>query len=101
MGGITTTMLNNNKIVFEDVNGDFSYVLEINVLKVEGIKKINFKLKRGLTPFENKVGNKKVVTAFAHVDKNAHLELLMPLNNEGPIQKFIEKMCREKLLFDF
>lgn len=37
------------------------------------------------------VESQKVVTAFAHVDKNAHLELLMPLNNEGPIQKFIEK----------
>ena len=37
------------------------------------------------------VESQKVVTAFAHVDKNAHLELLMPLNGEGPIQKFIEK----------
>ncbi len=37
------------------------------------------------------VESQKVVTAFAHVDTNAHLELLMPLNNEGPIQKFIEK----------
>lgn len=37
------------------------------------------------------VESQKVITAFAHVDKNAHLELLMPLNNDGPIQKFIEK----------
>jgi methylmalonyl-CoA/ethylmalonyl-CoA epimerase len=37
------------------------------------------------------VESQKVVTAFAHVDKNAHLELLMPVNKEGPIQKFIEK----------
>lgn len=37
------------------------------------------------------VESQKVITAFAHVDKNAHLELLMPLNSEGPIQKFIEK----------
>ena len=37
------------------------------------------------------VESQKVITAFAHVDKNAHLELLMPLNQEGPIQKFIEK----------
>ena len=40
------------------------------------------------------VESQKVVTAFAHVDKNAHLELLMPLN-KGPIQKFIEKNGRD------
>ena len=37
------------------------------------------------------VESQKVVTAFAHVDEHAHIELLMPQNNEGPIQKFIEK----------
>ena len=37
------------------------------------------------------VESQKVMTAFAHVDKKAHLELLMPINEDGPIQKFIEK----------
>lgn len=37
------------------------------------------------------VESQKVITAFAHVDSHAHLELLMPINNDGPIQKFIEK----------
>ena len=37
------------------------------------------------------VESQKVTTAFAPIDQNAHLELLCPLNNEGPIQKFIEK----------
>jgi len=37
------------------------------------------------------VDSQKVETAFAAIDKNAHLELLMPVNNEGPIQKFLDK----------
>jgi methylmalonyl-CoA epimerase len=37
------------------------------------------------------VESQKVTTAFAHIDENAHLELVCPLSGEGPIQKFIEK----------
>lgn len=37
------------------------------------------------------VESQKVTTAFAPIDENAHIELVCPLNNEGPIQKFIEK----------
>lgn len=37
------------------------------------------------------VESQKVTTAFAHIDTNAHLELVCPLNGEGPIQKFIDK----------
>lgn len=37
------------------------------------------------------VESQKVTTAFAHIDEHAHIELVCPLNNEGPIQKFIEK----------
>ena len=36
------------------------------------------------------VTEQKVETAFAQIDMTANLELLMPVNNEGPIQKFIE-----------
>ena len=37
------------------------------------------------------VDSQKVITAFANVDQHAHIELLMPQNNDGPIQKFIDK----------
>jgi methylmalonyl-CoA/ethylmalonyl-CoA epimerase len=37
------------------------------------------------------VSSQSVTTAFAHVDLHAHIELLCPLNEAGPIQKFIEK----------
>ena len=37
------------------------------------------------------VASQKVTTAFAHVDQHAHIELLCPLNQEGPIQKFLDK----------
>ena len=32
-----------------------------------------------------------VITAFAQIDKNAHLELLCPHGDSGPIHKYIEK----------
>ncbi len=37
------------------------------------------------------VPSQKVTTAFAHIDEHAHIELVCPINGEGPIQKFIEK----------
>jgi len=37
------------------------------------------------------VPSQQVVTAFAHIDEHAHIELVSPINGEGPIQKFIEK----------
>lgn len=37
------------------------------------------------------VEEQKVKAAFAKIDDRANLELLEPLNNEGPIQKYIEK----------
>ena len=33
------------------------------------------------------VEEQKVKTAFAKIDQHANLELLMPINEEGPIQK--------------
>ena len=47
----------------------------------------------GLTFSSNRevVESQKVTTAFASLDHNAHLELVCPLNGEGPIQKFIDK----------
>lgn len=37
------------------------------------------------------VKDQSVVTAFAAIDENAHLELLMPEEGQGPIQKYLEK----------
>lgn len=37
------------------------------------------------------VESQKVTTAFAHIDEHAHIELICPINEEGPVQKFIEK----------
>jgi methylmalonyl-CoA epimerase len=37
------------------------------------------------------VESQKVTTAFASIDEHAHIELVCPINGEGPIGKFIEK----------
>jgi methylmalonyl-CoA/ethylmalonyl-CoA epimerase len=37
------------------------------------------------------VESQGVETAFAHVDSNAHIELLRPTHDESPIKKFIDK----------
>ena len=37
------------------------------------------------------VEEQKVKTAFAHIDTNAHVELLEPTSEESAIHKFIEK----------
>jgi methylmalonyl-CoA epimerase len=37
------------------------------------------------------VASQRVTTAFAHVDQNAHIELLCPIDQAGPIQKFLDK----------
>ena len=47
----------------------------------------------GLTfnPKREVVESQKVTTSFALINEMAHIELVCPLNKEGPIQKFIEK----------
>ena len=37
------------------------------------------------------VEEQKVTTSFAHIDERAHLELLEPINGEGPIATYLEK----------
>lgn len=37
------------------------------------------------------VPSQQVTTAFAHIDEHAHIELVCPIREQGPIQKFIEK----------
>jgi len=37
------------------------------------------------------VQEQQVETSFAHIDENAHIELLQPIDGKGPIAKFLEK----------
>lgn len=37
------------------------------------------------------VESQKVTTAFAQIDQHAHLELLSPIGEDGPISKYIAK----------
>ncbi|MFG1483778.1 methylmalonyl-CoA epimerase [Halobacteriovorax sp. RZ-2] len=37
------------------------------------------------------VEDQQVTTSFAHIDENAHVELLEPINGQGPIAKYLEK----------
>lgn len=43
------------------------------------------------SPEREDVPSQQVTTAFAHIDEHAHMELVCPINGEGPIQKFIDK----------
>lgn len=43
------------------------------------------------SPNREIVESQKVITAFAQIDQNAHIELLQPHENSGPIQDFITK----------
>ena len=42
-------------------------------------------------PEREVVEEQKVKTAFAHIDTNAHIELLEPTSDDSAIQKFIDK----------
>ncbi|MGI4993162.1 methylmalonyl-CoA epimerase [Halobacteriovorax sp. GFR7] len=37
------------------------------------------------------VEDQQVTTSFAHIDENAHVELLEPIDGQGPIAKYLEK----------
>ncbi|MFG1499199.1 methylmalonyl-CoA epimerase [Halobacteriovorax sp. XZX-3] len=37
------------------------------------------------------VEDQQVTTSFAHIDENAHIELLEPIDGQGPIAKYLEK----------
>ncbi|AYF44888.1 MULTISPECIES: methylmalonyl-CoA epimerase [Halobacteriovorax] len=37
------------------------------------------------------VEDQQVTTSFAHIDENAHVELLEPIDGKGPIAKYLEK----------
>ncbi len=64
--------------------------IAIAVKNIESTKKIyqDFGLK--FSDEIEEVKEQKVLTAFAQIDKNAHIELLEPTSNESTIHKFIE-----------
>ncbi len=63
---IAVSNLDSAQKVYEDLGLQFSSVREI-------------------------VESQNVTTSFAQIDEHAHIELVCPLNQEGPIQKFIDK----------
>lgn len=63
----------------------------IAVSQLDRAQKIYEDLGLIFSPKREVVESQKVTTAFAQIDQNAHIELVCPLNGEGPIQKFIEK----------
>ena len=62
----------------------------IAVKDLEAGKKIYELLGLNFSNQMETVESQKVKTLFASIDEHAHLELLEPLNGEGPIQKFLE-----------
>jgi methylmalonyl-CoA epimerase len=63
----------------------------IAVANLDRAQKVYEDLGLTFAPEREVVESQKVTTAFAHIDEHAHIELVCPLNGEGPIQKFIEK----------
>lgn len=64
--------------------------IAIAVKKIDVSKKIYEDLGLVFANEREEVKEQKVITAFAHVDQNAHIELLEPTSDESTIHKFIE-----------
>ncbi len=65
--------------------------IAIAVKNIDASKKIWEDLGLTFAPELEIVEDQKVKTAFAHVDVNAHIELLEPTSTESTIHKFIEQ----------
>jgi methylmalonyl-CoA/ethylmalonyl-CoA epimerase len=65
--------------------------IAIAVKDINHAKKIYEDMGLSFAPEIEEVKEQKVFTAFAHVDQNAHIELLQPTSDESTIQKFIEQ----------
>ena len=63
----------------------------IAVSNLDHAQKIWEDLGLSFNPVREDVPSQQVTTAFANIDEHAHIELVCPINGEGPIQKFIEK----------
>ena len=64
--------------------------IAIAVKNISVSKKIYEDLGLIFSPEIEEVKEQKVLTAFAQIDVNAHIELLEPTSNESTIHKFIE-----------
>lgn len=64
--------------------------IAIAVKSIDSSKKIYEDLGLTFAPEIEEVKEQKVLTAFAHIDVNAHIELLEPTSSESTIHKFIE-----------
>jgi methylmalonyl-CoA/ethylmalonyl-CoA epimerase len=64
--------------------------IAIAVKDITEAKKIYQDLGLSFAPEMEEVKEQLVLTAFAHVDQNAHIELLQPTSTESTIHKFIE-----------
>jgi len=65
--------------------------IAIAVNNIDQSVKIYEDLGLHFSPEREVVVEQAVTTAFAHVDKNAHIELLEPYGESGPIHKYLEK----------
>lgn len=64
--------------------------IAIAVKSISTSKKVYEDMGLVFAPEIEEVKEQKVLTAFAHVDTNAHIELLEPTSSESTIHKFIE-----------
>ena len=65
--------------------------IAIAVKSISAAKKVYEDMGLVFAPELEEVKDQKVFTAFAHVDTNAHIELLEPTSTESTIHQFIEK----------
>ena len=65
--------------------------IAIAVANLDSAQKIFEDIGLKFCPSREIVISQKVVTVFAQIENKTHLELVSPLNNDGPIQKFICK----------
>lgn len=64
--------------------------IAIAVKSIPASKKVYEDMGLTFAPEIEEVKDQKVLTAFAHVDVNAHIELLEPTSSESTIHKFID-----------
>lgn len=64
--------------------------IAIAVKSIDASEKIYRDLGLTFAPEREIVEEQRVKTAFAHIDVNAHIELLEPTDSESTIQKFID-----------
>lgn len=64
--------------------------IAIAVKSIASSKKIYEDMGMTFAPEMEEVKEQKVITAFAQIDLNAHIELLEPTSTESTIHKFIE-----------